>query len=42
MATRWILVFLGLYGTISLVGCEADEGQTPSPMAEATESSLLT
>ena len=37
MATRWILVFLGLYGTISLVGCEADEGQTPSPMAEATE-----
>ena len=27
MATRWLLVFLGFYGTILLVGCEADEGQ---------------
>ena len=34
MATRWILLFFGLYGTILLVGCEADEGQIPSPVTE--------
>lgn len=37
MSTRWLLVFLGLYGTILLVGCEADEGQIPSPVTESTE-----
>lgn len=37
MATRWLLVFLGLCGTILLVGCEADEGQIPSPVTEPTE-----
>ncbi len=37
MATRWLLVFLGFYGTILLVGCEADEGQTPSPVTESIE-----
>lgn len=34
MTTRWILLFLGLYGTILLVGCEVDEGQIPSPVTE--------
>ena len=37
MATRWLLVFLGFYGTILLVGCEADEGQTLSPVTESIE-----
>ena len=37
MATRWLLLFLGLYGIILLVGCEADEGQIPSPVAEPIE-----
>ena len=35
MTTRWIVVFLELCGTILLVGCETDEGQTPSSMTEA-------
>ena len=37
MTTRWLLLFLGFCGTILLVGCEADEGQIPSPVAEPAE-----
>ncbi len=37
MSTRWLLVFLGLYGAILLAGCEADEGQIRSPVTESTE-----
>ena len=37
MATRWLLLFLRFYGIILLVGCEADEGQLPSPVTESTE-----
>ena len=37
MSARWLLVFLGFYGTILLVGCEADEGQIPSPVTESIE-----
>ncbi len=31
MSTRWLLLFLGLYGTILLIGCAADEGEPLSP-----------
>ncbi len=37
MSTRWLLLFLGFYATILLVGCEADEGQTSSPVTESIE-----
>ena len=37
MSMRWLIVFLGLYGTILLVGCEADEGQIRSPVTESIE-----
>ena len=37
MATRWLLLFLELYGIILMVGCEADEGQIPSSVAEPIE-----
>ena len=37
MTTRWLLLFLGLYGTTLLVGCDADEGQIPSPVTEPIE-----
>ena len=30
-------MLLGFYGTILLVGCEADEGQPPSPVTESIE-----
>ena len=37
MTTRWLLLFLGFYGTVLLVGCDADEGQIPSPVTESIE-----
>ena len=37
MLMRWILVFFGFCGTILMVGCEADEGQIPSPVTESIE-----
>lgn len=37
MSTRWLLLFLGFYGTVLLGGCEADEGQISSPVTESIE-----
>ena len=37
MATKWLLLFLGIYATVLLVGCEADEGQIPSSVVEPVE-----